>query len=709
MKNSVRLCSVACAAWLAGLGPQSAPGQSANYTWGGGTSSDWTVTNNWSGGNMAPTGGVYDVRLNIVNGGNNPLVHSAAQGHTIYDPTNNSLARALVIGNSTARGAMEITGGTFESRADQADILGNFAGASTLTISGGNYVSTNQNASGNADNTLLVLYTTANATAVVNVASGSMAVRTIQFGNSGAAANGLGAINLNGGTLSVEVIRRLASLPATTDTEINFNGGTLQALSNRTDFLQGLTRANISTNGAIIDNNGFSVTIGQSLLHDASLGATPDGGLRKIGAGTLTLTNGNTYTGQTTIETGVLQIRHGAALGASGGGTVVSNGARVDMVGSITVTNESITINGIGGNNQGALQAIGGTSTWDGPVILRSGTGNNGTRVGAASAGTLRLTGPITTNGGNWDFAARSDAPNSTVVVAGTNNAWRDTYAVVGGLQIDGGDDRLPAGTVLHIGNAANVSGATFDLNGFNQRIAGLVSDGTFMPMVVTNGQAGLATLTVNNAATRAFGGISNNAQIGGNLSLVKTGSGTLDLSSDNTYSGPTVISNGVLAMNGTHIGGGQYTIHGGATLRGTGIIEAAVLSLTNGTVAPGNSIGTLTFHGDAELDGILQIELDGAGLGFSDVLVVTGALDISQTILDFNVLGALDDGAYIFATYGSLAGAEFASIQDLPSGYGVVYGYGGNNIALVIPEPPAFVLSALGLFLVAASLRRRR
>ena len=54
--------------------------------------------------------------------------------------------------------------------------------------------------------------------------------------------------------------------------------------------MQGLTTASIKAGGAIIDTNGFNITIGQPLLHDASLGLTPDGGLTKLGNGTLKLT-----------------------------------------------------------------------------------------------------------------------------------------------------------------------------------------------------------------------------------------------------------------------------------------------------------------------------------------------------------------------------------------------------------------------------------
>ena len=127
------------------------------------------------------------------------------------------------------------------------------------------------------------------------------------------------------------------------------------------------------------------------------------------------------------------------------------------------------------------------------------------------------------------------------------------------------------------------------------------------------------------------------------------------------------------------------------------------------GHVAPGNSIGTLTVSGSMAISGTLDVEYDDSLTQPIDLLNVSGTLDITAATVDFadissGVLG-LSEPAYVFATYGTLTGSQFASVVDLPTGYSINYAYAGNNIALV-PEPTAALLAGLG---VLALLRRRR
>jgi autotransporter-associated beta strand protein/YVTN family beta-propeller protein len=117
-----------------------------------------------------------------------------------------------------------------------------------------------------------------------------------------------------------------------------FTGGTLRI--NGSNFTSARAFA-LGSGGGVIDTNGNSATFSGVLS-----GATA---LTKIGAGTLTLSASNTYTGGTTVEAGTLNIngtvastitvRSGASIGGSGtvnGDVILEAGAT--YLGGLTVT-----------------------------------------------------------------------------------------------------------------------------------------------------------------------------------------------------------------------------------------------------------------------------------------------------------------------------------------------------------------------------------
>jgi autotransporter-associated beta strand protein len=126
----------------------------------------------------------------------------------------------------------------------------------------------------------------------------------------GTNAAGVGVVNLDGGTLLTTYISKGAGSGT-----FNFNGGVLKSAAASETFMQGLTAANVKSGGAKVDTNTYDITIGQALLHDAGLGGTADGGLTKDGAGTLTLSGVNTYTGDTTVNEGTLVLADAEVAG----------------------------------------------------------------------------------------------------------------------------------------------------------------------------------------------------------------------------------------------------------------------------------------------------------------------------------------------------------------------------------------------------------
>ena len=93
------------------------------------------------------------------------------------------------------------------------------------------------------------------------------------------------------------------------------------------------------------------------------------GTVTKDGAGTLTLTADNTYTGATTVSDGILAITHANALGTTAGASICCSGATLSISNGINVP-EPITISGTGDSSVGAIRFTGGANTYSGAIIL---------------------------------------------------------------------------------------------------------------------------------------------------------------------------------------------------------------------------------------------------------------------------------------------------------------------------------------------------
>lgn len=189
-----------------------------------------------------------------------------------------------------------------------------------------------------------IRFSTQNSTAAgtVNLDSGTItggAGSVIDLNNNVTGANN--QFNLNGGTLTVGQI--LTNNDGGTAT-FNFNGGTLKAAGSTTAFLDlggaGQT-AVVKSGGAIIDTNGFDVTIAQALIAGAG-----GGGLTKNGTGVLTLSGANTFTGDITVN----------------GGTLSLSSAFLDSSADVNLFNGSVLDLGFSGTNNIAYLFINGAS-----------------------------------------------------------------------------------------------------------------------------------------------------------------------------------------------------------------------------------------------------------------------------------------------------------------------------------------------------------
>ncbi|MHB1158609.1 MAG: PEP-CTERM sorting domain-containing protein [Phycisphaerales bacterium] len=372
-----------------------------------------------------------------------------------------------------------------------------------------------------------------------------------------------------------------------------------------------------------------------------------------------------------------------------------------------------------------------------------SGLGTNNTsvrlNVDAGWSSTLDLTG--VSNGGSIWFAGANDSRAKTwfnadsgglTSTADLSTNGRTAIFIRGGYFVLNHDNALGTGNNLSfLLGEANVSGGSnsallatngHDVTGHIGLKAGGGNSSTLVPLTAFVGLEGtggtnftgniyLATstlayqvptlaLTAPTGGTATFTGVIANAGSFTFKSAVKiVGGGKIVLTNTNTYTNTTTVTeNSTLAVNGS-LTNSSVVVDAGSTLQGIGSVANAVT--VAGSLAPGNSIGTLSV-GSAVITGSLDIELEPAGV--SDLLSVAGDLNISAATLNLtNLGGAFDGSTYIIASYGSLTGAAFAAVTGLTNGYTVDYNYlGGNQIALLVPEPATLGLMALGGLMIA-------
>ncbi|WP_219272603.1 autotransporter serine protease [Pseudomonas sp. Xaverov 83] len=179
--------------------------------------------------------------------------------------------------------------------------------------------------------------------------------------------------------------------------------------------------------------------------------------------------------------------------------------------------------------------------------------------------------------------------------------------------------------------------------------------------------------------------------------SLIKSGAGSLVLSGDNTYRGPTTVNGGRLAVNGSLTS--AVTVNDSGTLGGSGRIAALQVN-NGGTVAPGNSVGTLQVAGDVNLaaGSTYAVELTPTS---SDQIVATGkailgggtvtlALENSPTLLSQQQAESLLGRQYnILQAAGGIQGQFGAALPNYLF-LGGTLDYAANGVQLDIARSDA-------------------
>lgn len=401
----------------------------------------------------------------------------------------------------------------------------------------------------------------------------------------------LGGTTLNQGTLSIQNDGSLGS-------------GLFSFGTSGTTLVAGAGPLTVS-NGIQITGNGNIDTNGQALtLTNTISDFTPSSSLTKIGAGTLTLTGSNTYSGGTFLSQGTLAIGNNSALGTGTLTFDTNNGNILQAASSVTLSNPiSLT-------NSGAVDSNSQILTLSGVI---SGSGTSLTKVGSG-----------------------------TLLLSGSNNYTGGTFLSQGTLAV-GNNSALGTGALIFDTNNGNILQSTSSITLANP--ISLANDG----VIDTNNQ--ILELT----------GI-----ITGSGALTKIGAGKLRLMGNNTYTGTTTAAAGTLSINGSITS--ETNILPGAFLNGSGTINGnTIIGGTLGpgnSIGTIEIVGDITF----QTGSTFQVELDPANADLLDVdasgniTIESGAtIEIVPTPPTYNT-----NAVYNVAQAGEVGGAVIGTFDHV-------------------------------------------
>ena len=533
--------------------------------------------------------------LTVVNGGapsqmislNEDGVSAASiNASTVITNLNFSQSLIFAVGEEDTLTVDGQLSGESANAANEAEVRKNDAGTLVLTNSANDYV------------------------ALMRVLGGTLAI-----GGSGTLGAPSSNLRMNGGSLDL--------------------GGTVQTINT-------LLISNAAPSGDTVFDGSLSATSfdANNATGDAIVSANliGTGSLTKSGAGIVTLTGTNTYSGSTTSTSGSLVIANPAALpGYDDIGQVIFDGGTIGVqvgAGGWTPAEVDTLINN-STQNSGAL----GFDTSNGDFTLATAFGDTVLGLTKLGANALTLSGNNSYTGNTSLMEGTLNLGSPTALGSGVS-----TLIIGNGTEIDntsGSAITLTNNPTVILPGDGFVYGGTLDLNMGTGPVTLTLPPNNSTRIITLEGTG--RTLTFGGDATSPSRGGNTNIQVDGvNNSLVFGSLGLNDSVANrtNTWSGSANVTvlGGVLDGLG---GGGQvfrysgtgiFTIGGVSTYTGSTIVDSGVLALA----------------ASAELSNASNVQLNGGTIDL--------ASGVNDTIASLTIIGVNGDLALPFGEYGSTA-----------------------------------------------------
>ena len=645
------------------------------------------------------TGTNYTNASNIVDGTAKVGIASAGTG------------TLTLTGNNTFTGGVRLFGGTL----GLTNVTGNGIGANTITVANSSTVNA------------LAGLSLSNAMSFQNGSTLTLNNGGFNVTNSGNITNiaGSGNMSLSGaGTTTFSGSNNVAVGVG--------NGVTLALVANAANTSAGVAYVTGQIGGPGTGTSGYRFLSDSSVTFNGFDGAGGwAGGVFNFFAGNVTggnsngvisfLTNGTAYQNMTNNFDGTngFSFALGSLTNVGTQNTLLSANSASVTFKSIAASNNYTLV--LGGANTGYNAVTNGITTPNSKTTTLSKTGSGtwyvlGASTGLGnttiSGGTLVLGGTL--NGGNYggtisDSGAlvmtNSAAQTLSGAISGTGsfaqsgtgtttlsvgNSYSGGTTVNAGQLLAGAANAFGTGTLTVAGGSANLGGLTTLTNAL------ILSGGT-----LTNGTLSNSTGSFNLQS----GSVS--AVLAGAAGATKSGSGTVTLSGNNTYSGTTTVSAGTLNVIGTNSGGGAVSVNAGGTLAGSGgsrgNLGSSAVTVVGGTTAANSgsislndgtystlTITSLTLGSGLGSNSILNFDAGASGVNPTNAtIVVTGALTLNAggVVINLNNVGnslisGLTENLITFGSLDTNSGGTF-TLANTNISFGVT-GYLSNTATAV-------------------------
>jgi autotransporter-associated beta strand protein len=574
---------------------------------------------------------------NVTVNRNTWIIDGTSTATSFFNLTGGTLSAAS--GNTTIREATVNVGSGSVLRSPGSIICGLGSDGAALNVSGGTVSIDDSGTS------LILNNGAATASVTMTISSGAISFLNgsntagIRYGGN-AGGNTTGVFNLDGGVVTVNKV--FESTVGTVNSTFNFNGGTLRARRDNTDFMNGLDSAVVKSGGAIIDTNGRTVTLGQSLSP-----GSPSGGLTKNGLGTLTLSGISTYTGLTSVTAGRLNVS-----GSVESDINVASGATLGGEGIAAGTTSFASSGSTFGFDPGTFEAFTASTLNLGSSIvqLSNDTAMTGGETYLVMVNDAGFTGSPLVN-------FRSPA-RGTLAYAGPELNF--TYSGSASIKWKGGDGSNP--TFWDNETTANWDNASTTDKFFPLDTVLFDDTASSFNVAIPAGSVKPASVTFDNSATYTLAG----GAIQGTTGLTKNGSGIVTLGNANTFSGSTNVNAGALQLSGgsaiTDAGLISLADSPGATLRVIG-------SETIGALSGGGPSG-----GNVSIDAAQTLTLSSGTQTHVGAVGGAGSLDVSGAVQTLNGVVSNTGGLSVNAGRLTLAGNNtFTGATSVAANSGII------------------------------------